>query len=465
MTRNLLYMLAFLSLAGCTVGPDYTPPDLNAPPQFVSQQVLSLLNQDKTDAPVPDQWWTGFNDPILNDLVAAGIARNYDITAAAARVRQLQSNVDLAESGDNLTVDANIDSDLSHRRDLDASSSSTSSSIAAGLGAILPLDIFGRTRRNSEAARAALDSASADLRAQILGVSADIAAEYLSLRGNQRQLELLRESVSLQEKTLSIVESRFKYGLAPDLDKQRAITSVENLRASIPPLEQSLLQSRNRLATLTGQYSGTYEDLLTPPADIPGYNALIPDAVPFDVLSMRPDVAAAEADLKQSIAQIGVAEAEFYPAFRLNGGLVISAAGGSGVSAAETLIATLGALIDQTLIDGGTRRANLNAARASADQSLAAYKQVVLLAVEDVERALSNLQASRARQIPLEKSVAASNRSFHQAEILYREGLISFLDVVDAQRVLANAEQQLARERTNYAVLISTLFESLGFTD
>ncbi len=462
--RHLICTLAFIPLIGCTVGPDYTPPELDAPPKFLSGEVLSMLNTDKTETAIPNEWWRGFDDPVLNDLVAAGIANNYDIAADAARVRQFRSNIDLAASADNLNIDANIDGDLSDRRNLNNNSSTNTSSASAGLGATLPLDIFGQTRRDVESARAALQAAEEDLRNTVLSVSADIAAEYLQLRGNQRQLELLRESVTLQEKTLSIVESRFKYGLAPDLDKQRAITSVENLRADIPPLEQSLLQSRNRLATLTGLYSGAYEDLLKPTANIPGYNALIPDIIPFEMLSRRPDVRTAEANLKQRVADIGVAEAEFYPAFELSAAVAISATGGSA-GAAQTILSALGAVIDQTLIDGGRRQANLDIARAETDEALAQYKQAVLLAVEDVETALSNLKASRERQIPLEKSVAASNRSFNQAEILYREGLISFLDVVDAQRVLASAEQQLARERTNYAVLISALFESLGFIE
>lgn len=463
MMRPLLCACALTFLTACTVGPEYTPPELNAPPQFVSGQVLSLLNEGKDEnAVIAPNWWTGFNDPVLNDLVAAGIASNYEITAAAARVRQFRSNVDFAASGDDLAVGATIDGDIQDRRDIDGDNSSTSTGLAAALGAVLPLDIFGQTRRETESAKAALEAAEADLRDIVLSVSADISAEYLQLRGNQRQLELLRESVALQEKTLSIVESRFKYGIAPELDMQRAITSVENLRADIPPLEQSLQQSRNRLATLTGEYSGAYETVLTPQQAIPGYNALIPEAMPLAVLSMRPDVAFAEAALKQAVAEIGVAEAEFYPFFELNGSLIISATGGSGVSAAETLITALGAVIDQTILDGGRRGANLDIAEAAADEALADYKQVVLLAVEDVEAALSNLRASRERQTPLEKAVNASSRSFNQAEILYREGLISFLDVVDAQRVLASAEQQLARERTDYAVLITALFESLG---
>tara|TARA_B100000686_G_scaffold278783_1_gene299005 strand:+ start:139 stop:1569 length:1431 start_codon:yes stop_codon:yes gene_type:complete len=463
MQKALTACALVLTLGACTVGPDYAPPELNAPAAFVSQDVLDLLNDGKTDAGLKTEWWTGFHDPTLNQLVAEGIADNQTILSAAARVEQFRENVNLSASGDDPVLDASGGVDISRRETLGGDDDSrTSTGLSAGLGLLWPFDVFGRTRRNTESARAALEAAEADLRDTILSVSVGIAAEYLQYRGNERQLELLRESVALQEKTLSIVQSRFKFGIAPELDYQRAITSVENLRADIPPLEQSLVQSRNRLATLTGQYSGHMQTDIPDDGDIPGYNSLIPEVLPLDVINHRPDVQFAEAALKQAVAEIGVAEAEFYPAFNLNAGLVLSATGGSGLSGVETLIATLGAAIDQTLLDGGRRQANLNIARAAADEALYDYRQVILLAVEDVEAALSNLKASRERQIPLEKAVAASGRSFQQAEILYREGLISFLDVVDAQRVLASAEQQLARERTQYAVLITALFQSLG---
>lgn len=461
MPRILTLVTAFI-LAGCTVGPDYQQPDLNPPAAFVSQDVLSLLNQDPTDAGLPVQWWTGFHDPTLDTLVQQGLNNSPAVSAAAARVRQFEANVRLNAAADDPLIDVSAGPDISERIDLGDGGSETSTGLSAALGVLWPFDVFGQTRRNTQSVRAALEAAQADFEDIILSVSAQIAAEYLQLRGNQRQLELLRESVELQEKTLSIVQSRFKFGIAPELDLQRAITSVENLRADIPPLEQALIQSKNRIATLSGAYSGQLDTPISSDGDIPGYNTLIPEYLPFDVINQRPDVSFAEAALKQAVAEIGVAEAEFYPAFQINGGLVLSAAGGSGISAAETLIASLAAVIDHTLFDSGRRAANLDIAEAQADEALFEYRQTVLLAVEEVEAALSDLKASRERQQPLEKAVTASNRSFQQAEILYREGLISFLDVVDAQRVLASAEQQLARERTQYAVLITVLFESLG---
>ena len=463
MKRSILTFAAALLLSSCTVGPDYQAPELNAPSNFVSQDVLSLLNDGKQDAAVKTDWWAGFEDETLNTLVAAGLEQNFEIAAAVARVKEAQARVGLADAGDALSIDASADADVSERQELNGDTEQTTTrSMSGSLGFGLPLDIFGQTRRDVEAANAALESENAALKSVVLDVSTDIASEYLTLRGNQRQLELLRESVALQEKTMSIVNSRYKAGLAPELDLRRAETSVENLRASIPPLEEDLKNSRNRLATLTGKFPGEYEQMLSAQKASPVYQSAIPELIPMQVLKMRPDVRQAEADLQEAVANIGVAEADYYPALRLTGNISIGTTIASSVSPTEILVATIGGLIDQVLTDGGARAANLDIAKARAEAALATYEQTLRTASEEVERSLAAIESSLKRQISLEKSVSSSQRSFAQAETLYQQGLISFLDVVDAQRVLASAEQNLASERTNYATQIAILFRVLA---
>lgn len=461
MKRKYLIVISTFVISSCSVGPDYQQPSVNAPQKFVSQNVFEILNEGEISQEYPIQWWYGFNDQILNDLVDKGLSKNYTIASAAARVRQARANIQLEQSDDNLRVTIDGDAGLQEQRELGGSASSTSSSIASGLAAVLPIDVFGRTRRQIEAARAELEFAEADLRGSILDISTEIASEYLGLRGNQRQLDLLKESVELQQKTLSIVRSRYEAGLAPELDLQRARTSVENLQAEVPLLEQSLKNSRNILATLAGEFPGYYESLLSENTTIPDYDSPIPQLVPLEVLGLRPDVAQAEARLKQAIANIGVAETEFYPVFQLSGGIGIEA-GLGGTAGTDVLIATLRGLIEQVLLDGGARDANLQIATAQAEETLAEYENTLREAGLDVETSLAALQASLARQEFLENSVQSSSRSFAQAEILYQQGLISFLDVVDAQRQFASAEQSLARERTNYVTEISNLFRVLG---
>ena len=464
MPRQYLTYLSVLILSACTVGPDYSKPKVELPQEFVSQNVFALINTGNNEN-FPLEWWQGFNAPDLNDLIRKGLADNYDIAIAASRVRQARANIRFADSGDSLSVGASGGAEIEERRNLnDGGDSSTSTSFVGGLAALLPLDIFGQSEREVEAAQAQYQSAQAVLRGAILDVSTVIANEYLSLLGTQRQLELLKESVDLQNQTLSIVQARYDAGLAPDLDVQRARTSVQNLRADIPVLEQSLKNSRNRLATLTGEFPGYYEGLAKNITTIPDYDGAIPARVPYEVLAGRPDVAQAEANLRQAIARIGIAEAEFYPVFELRGNISVNATGFGTTPATDILIASLSGLIDQVLFDGGARAANLDITKAQAEEALAVYDQTLRQAALDVENVLAALQSSADRQISLEKSIISTQKSFKQAEILYQQGLISFLDVVDAQRQLASAEQALAREKTNYATQIVNLFNALGNT-
>jgi multidrug efflux system outer membrane protein len=184
--------------------------------------------------------------------------------------------------------------------------------------------------------------------------------------------------------------------------------------------------------------------------------------VPLEVLAARPDVRGAEADLRAAVAGIGVAEAELRPALELAGSIEVGASRAAGGPTTDLLVAALGALLEQVVADGGARDAAVAAARARAQAALAAYEQTLRDAVLEVEESLAALAASGARQASLEKAVAASARSVHQAEILYQQGLVSFLEVVDAQRVLAGAEQDLARARTRYATELARLFAALG---
>lgn len=451
-----------LLLASCTVGPDYSKPEVTAPEKFVSQSIINELNEGKPAESFDTNWWTGFNDPLLNKLVDESLSSNYDIIAAAARVTQAKEAVSIADSGDALTSGTDLDGNVDKEIEVDGGDLSTSKRLFATFGAVLPLDVFGKTQRSVESAKAQYESSKEELRGIVLGISADVASEYLRLRGNQLQLELLRESVALQEKTLSIVRTRFESGLSPELDLQRAITTVENLRSRIPTLEESLQNSRNRLASLTGNFPGVYEGILSKKRTLPFYTKRIPESFPMDVLKSRPDVLQAEAELKASFANIGVAEADFYPSFEISGDISIGTSGVSGAPTTEVLIASLGGLIEQFVTDGGVRNANLAIAKAAAEESLAQYKQTLQAAVEDVEISLAALHASKLRQESLQKAVTSSERSFAQAEILYQQGLISFLDVVDAQRVLADARQALAAENTGYATEIANLFEAFG---
>lgn len=463
--RHVMTLACAATVAACTASHPYTPPAIEAPPQFMAQDVFTLINNAKESGGsnhLATRWWQGFNDNTLNLLVSHGIEQNLTVAAAAAGVQQAQAQLKLAGASNSPTTGLQTTANAATQT---GNGTTTTHSGTIGLNVGVPVDVFGRTRRQVEVAEANLAAAEADLRREVLATGTAITASYLTLRGNQRQLALLQQSVDLQEKTLTIVQARYRAGLSPNLDLQRAIASVESLRARIPPLEQSLQDARNRLATLTGQFPGVYEELLQPEGDIPVYRAAIPTVLPLDVLNMRADVQAAEARLKAAMAAIGVAESDYYPQFSLAGGLSIGSSRTSGLSATEVLITSLSGLIQQTLSTGGARKATVDVAKAKSKQALATYTQTLHTAVEEVEQALNAIKTSATRQQSLHKAVVASSRSFAQAQTLYKQGLISFLDVVDAQQELADDEQTLAAEQTNYAAAIAQLFNVLGTPD
>jgi NodT family efflux transporter outer membrane factor (OMF) lipoprotein len=453
------------------MGPDYAAPEINAPDSFVSQNVFDQLSSvENTSLPPLDDslqnnWWDGFNDPMLSELVDDALHHNYAIASAAARLSQAHAQLNLAKSGDKIRMEAGVDSGADERFEFgNGGDSTTSGDLFGSLSFVWPVDAFGRTYREVEAARARVEASSAAYRSVILTVSSNITSEYLLLRGNQKQLALLIESVELQKQTLAIVDSRFKAGLAPELDLRRAEAAVANLEADIPPLREALINSQNSISVLTGQFPGTHTETLVIEKDIPTYNRSIPTLMPMEVLQMRPDVQQAEANLKNAIAAIGAAKADYYPIVQLSKQISLGASGASSDPTVGILFAGIRALIRQVITDGGERDAVFDTASARADEALSNYRQTLLLAVEDVERSLTSLQSSLNRQQSLDQAVNASSRSFFQAESLYKQGLTSFLDVVDAQRVLASAQQQLASARTAYAVEVANLFRVLGTT-
>lgn len=469
-TQIIGVVLPFVFLSACAVTTPKLPSTETKPPeQFVAQDILQNLSSVKDAGVAGVRWWEGFNDPVLNELVSTSIQNNFQIATAAARVKEARALLELSEAGDSLLVE--LDAEVSGQksdRDNNTSSSTGSNnarderSALLGLGFTLPIDLAGRVENEVRAAAANLMAEQAGLRAQIIETSTAVAQEYLSLRGNQKQLAMLRESVELQEKTLAIVQARFESGLSPELDVRRAETSVENLRASIAPLQQALQDSRHRLATLSGQFPGAYEQLLKPEGDLPEYGLGIPVSVPFQVIQARPDVQLMQARFAQAAADVGVAQADFYPSIELMANIQIGSTAINSNPATSILIGSLAALLNQVVYDGGTRDARLNAAVARAEGALAEYEQVLRVVTQEVENSLTAIESSSSRQTALGKAVVSSKRSFEQADALYQLGLVSFLDVVDAQRVYANAEQALATEQTNYATLIAGLFRALG---
>lgn len=458
-TPQLIFSGILVTLiAGCAVPKAPSLPDKPSIPehfsieQNISKAVTALQNTSNR------YWWEEFNDPLLNGLVQLALLQNKRIASGLAQLERAQADLKTARAGESLVSSIGLGSMTTERSNGNGQNETTQNFLS--LEFELPVDTNGKVSAQVEAAASSVRVAQANLHSAIMDVSTEVSQEYLQFRGNQKQLDLLIKSIALQDKTLNIVQVRYETGLSPELDVRRAETSVQNLKASRPALVQSLTESSNRLATLTGQKPSEMKALLQTDRPLPNYESPLPFAIPAAVIQMRLDVQAALANALKAIAQVEVERADYYPSLKLQGDIQAGISSGSTIT--SFAIGTLNGLFTQLLTDGQARQGRLESKIAQAIQEIKNYELAIQLAIEETENQLAAIANSKERLVALSQAALSSQRSFAQADTLYQLGLVSFLDVVDAQRVQANAEQALAAEQTRQATLIAGLFRVLG---
>lgn len=471
--RALPGLALALLLPGCiTVGPDFLAPSPQMPAGYRAPvpAPVGLLPPAADDV----AWWKAFGDPVLDRLVAASLAGNPGLAEAASRVREAQATARGVAGRDAPSLDAGVDAGLREQRTIGPSrrsgagggggSSTGTTSGSAGIGLSLGWepDLFGGQRRAEEAARAEVVRQAWLRRQAALAVVGETARTYVMLRGVQNLQALVRESLDLQRQTLQLVEGRTLAGLAPQLDLARAESAVAQLEADLAPRESEIRRLANALAVLTGERPGALDELLLQEGEIPLLRAGPEIGLPIDLLRRRPDLQAAEAALARAVAEIGVAEAEFYPSLRLPGELSLATAGLGTGTVVNTALAALSAALNLPLLDGGQRSANLDAAQERAVQAAHAWRATLLNALQEVEAALLAYQGAQAQIAALQVTVEASERAFAQADALYRQGLASFLDVLDAQREQNASRRQLLAAQAELAQVTLDIYEAAG---
>ncbi len=418
---------AAVSLSGCaSIEPIRLAPDLSAPPIYAT---------NLPPAGLEGEWWMGFGDPVLDELVDRGLVANLGIDAAADRL-EVAAALLRAERGDRLpSLDGGADAGVT----LGSNSEVTA---GAGLFGLFDPDISGRLA--AEIRAAAADYAEADylLADQRRLVAGAIASQYIEYRRTGAQLELFEQSTDLQEQTLRIVTLRFEAGLAANLDVRRAAADLAQTRARLGLIAISRANAENRLAVLLAEPPGAFQ---TPPSTdvetIPDYQRGPLGGVPADLLRRRTDILAAEARLARAAADIGIEQADLRPSLTIPGSLGIG--GGRLGGLFDEFLFGLGAALDLPLFDGGRRRAEIAAAEAQAEARLAEYRVIFLEALGEVENALVAIEAYRLRNEQLAEAIEQSETALSQSNALYREGLASLFDVLDAQRQLIASRQDL----------------------
>lgn len=461
---------ASLLLAGCATAPQYEPPAATLAPAFNGDAAIAARNGTAHTADLAE-WWRSFNDPLLISLVERGLAQNLDLQQASARVVQARAalrnaNAALLPSGQvggqagqiyqsQQTPTGQIGSAFpGFERSTDI--------YEIGLGASWEIDLFGGRDAARDAARADWQASEAGAVAVRLSVAAQIADTYVTVRMLQDRLEIARAQLSTQQRLVDLVALQYRKGVAAELQVRQAEGALAQVRASIPSLTNQLDMAMNALDVLIGVPPGATRAELAAPAPIPAPPALDTAGGPAAMLRRRPDIIAAERTLFASNARIGVAMSEYYPKFSLSGllGTATTAAGGLFSGGATQANGVLG--LRWRLFDFGRVDAEINAAKGRNAEALAAYRLAVLRASQDVEDAFSTLVQQEQRATMLGDGEASLTRARDASMAAYKGGMVSLIEVLDAERRLLEIRDGAAQARAASARGAIASFRALG---
>jgi multidrug efflux system outer membrane protein len=449
--------LICFALIGCAVGPDYQRPDVAVPQSFTEG--------NPQGPPSNARWWTEFHDSTLESLIARAVQGNLDVKIAAARIREARAARGIAAAA----LLPQVGASASYTRaKLEGSSPlaklagpSARDIFEAGFDASWELDVFGGVRRDEEAALADVQAAEELREDALVTLVAEVARNYVELRGTDRQIEILDETVQSQWDSLSLAQSRFESGLATEFDVARAEGLLEGTAAQRPALEVRRQQSLFRLGVLLGRDPEALVTELQSPGAIPPAPPEVPQALPSELLSRRPDLRRSERQLAAATARIGVATADLFPRFNIFGGFG-RRSNDVGDLNARNQFWNAGVGIQWPIFAGGRIRANIRVHEARQEQALLEYEKAILTALEEVENALSAHARELRRQEWLRASVAANRRALELATERYTSGLENYLAVLDAQRSVYAAEDQLVQSERNAAVTFIAVYKALG---
>jgi NodT family efflux transporter outer membrane factor (OMF) lipoprotein len=457
---------ALVLLAGCAVGPDYREPKLAMPAgwQEAQQKGVDIRPVELT------QWWTSFNDAPLNSLVERAVKSNLDLRIAEARIREARASRAVTASGlwPTLDVSGSYSRNRSSENALMFPSQGGSglkldrNLYDAAIDASWEIDVFGGVRRGVEAADATIEASQYSRRDVLVTLLGDVAKNYIDLRGFQRRLAVARANLKAQQDTSELTRIRFQAGLTSDLEVAQAEAQANTTAAQIPTLESALKQAAYSLDLLLGLSPGALWNDLANETTIPSLPPEVLVGLPSDLLRRRPDIRFAERQLAAATAQIGSAMADLFPKFSLTGLAGLQSISASDWFTGRSRYWSVGPTITWPIFDAGRIRANIEIRNAQQEQALNQYEKTVLAALGDVEKSLVNYSREQARQRSLTDAVAANRRAVEMANELYVRGLNDFLNVLDTQRSLYAAENDLAQSEATMAANLVALYKALG---
>ena len=438
---NALALLGTAALVcGCAVGPKYHGAPAVAPTAAGAPNFLRAPAEGVSSSPAVAKWWEAMNDPELNELIDSALTQSPDIRAAQARLRQSRAglrqqkrNALPSGSATAAYLHAKIPSSTLDVGDIDFYN--------IGFDATWEADLFGGQRRAIEAAASEAQAAEADLADAHVQLAAEIAQAYVDLRDQQQRIALVRRSVEVEDRVLTLTQQRREQEVASDLEVERVRTQAENTRAALIPLDAQMIQSLDQLAVLTGREPGALDAELAPSAPLPALPQTVAIADPATLIRQRPDIRAAERHIAAKNAQVGQRMADWFPKLTLIGFLGFSGSDVGDLTRSENLMWLGAPLLQWNALDFGRTRAKVEQARGSLDEAEAKYESTVLRALGDANGALSRYGHQRDNVVSLRVVERSASRSAELTEQRYRAGTTSALDWLDAERTRFSAEQ------------------------
>jgi NodT family efflux transporter outer membrane factor (OMF) lipoprotein len=403
------------------------------------------------------QWWLRLHDPLLAQLVTQALQSNNSVIGAQAALRQARALRDVSAAG--LLPSLNASASAQRGK---TSGNSPTDSFKVGLDASWELDVFGANRSALQASEATARASAASLGDVQVSIAAEVALDYIALRGAQARLAIAGDNLASQQDTFQITLWRLQAGLVSSLEAEQARTAFEQTGALMPALRTSIEQSLHALAVLTGQPPAALSVVLAAAAPVPHAADDLALAIPAETLRQRPDVRAAEHQVMAAMARVSQAQAQSMPDFRLSGALSVNGLALAALTHGGSVVSALVAGVSMPLFDGGAAQAQVRVQQAAVEQAHAAYQAAVLAALTDVEDALAALRGDRERQLHLQQAAQAASNAALYARQRYTSGVIDFQTVLQTQRTQLGAQDSEAGVQADLASDYVRLYKALG---
>jgi len=461
-----LALLSLVWLSACTPTRVSNQVPIDSPAQW--QHAPNAQSAGTADLKT---WWQGFNDPLLNELIDKVLAANYDLKIATARVREANAMVTVAEAALYPSLDFSLSGGREKRIDRIVGVPSgqgiklitpTADAVSGGLAARWEIDLFGGRHLEAEAAAAQAEGSQEGLHAAQVGLLAQVATNYLELRGVQQRTGILQKNIELQRERLRTLQAFLKAGLANEADIARQKTLLQGTEATLPILVNAEKNLIHRLGVLLCEPPESLEYRLAVVGPLPKQAPTMPSLLPSDLLAQRPDLRLAQTEVSAAAASLGSAQADLYPK------LVLSASGGLGAlavggfpSLAESVYA-LGSGLSAPIFNAGRIRAHIAAADARLSQVAANYEKTFLLALEDVENAFVAHRSARDRFGQLTEAEGSAEKAYRLVDAMYQRGAGDYLVVLDAQRSKLAVSDERTKAETEVSVAMVSLYRAFG---